>query len=124
MVDRYAHTEPLMIANRLLSLRKIYIYTLQSLMYRYQHCLLPDVFSDFFTRNCAIHKKDTRNKNLFRAPDCKTITFKRTFRCTGAECYNYFYGKIDLFVTIMTYKKLLKSYLLENDVNKILQKLI
>ena len=114
-VDRRSHTSPLMQKYRLLPLRKIYIYAVQILMFRYNHCLLPDVFSDFFTRNSDIHSRVTRQINQFHVPLYKTTPLIRSFRCSGVTIYNYFYNKIDMYATIITYKKHLKGFLLDND---------
>ena len=120
--DRLAHTEPLMAKYKLLSLWKVYIYSVQIFMFRYRRGLLPSVFSDFYIRNSVMHNYGTKRINNFRTPAFKVTPRVRSIRRAGVYCYNYFNDKIEMFVnvSIHSYKKNLKSYVLQNDVSKII----
>ena len=48
---KYAHTALLFLYLKLLNIKRIYIYYIQSFMYKHHHGILPSFFSDLYIRN-------------------------------------------------------------------------
>ena len=115
-LPKRSHTETLFTQYRLLPLAKIYIYSVQLFMYKFHHNKLPAIFSSFYLRNKMVSNRNTRQSNLFHVPHQKPDLKSRSVRCTGVTIYNQLFTKLKLDVSIVTYKKYLKSYLLENEV--------
>ena len=63
-----AHTEPLMLANRLLSLQDINLYIIGIFMYNYVTQKLPHIFQNYFQQNKDVHELNTRQANDFHVP--------------------------------------------------------
>ena len=63
-----AHTEPLMLANRLLSLQDINLYIIGIFMYNYVTQKLPHIFENYFQQNKDVHELNTRQANDFHVP--------------------------------------------------------
>ena len=64
-----AHTNPIFVSLRILKFEDIIKLQIGKV---YKNCLLPDSFNDMFLLNCDIHSYNTRNKNSFRLPYCRT----------------------------------------------------
>ena len=62
-----AHTEPLMLANRLLSLQDINLYIIGIFMYNYVTQKLPHIFENYFQQNKDVHELKTQ-ANDFHVP--------------------------------------------------------
>ena len=118
--NRLSHTDPIFEKLRLLKLNEIHIYTVQLSMFKYQHNKLPHAFNDFFVRNNAFHDYPTSQNFKLRVHLSRTPLTSCIIRRTGVILHNYFYDKIDIWCFYNVYKKNLKSYLLNNDVSKLL----
>ena len=55
-----AHTEPLMFANRSMSLSNINVYMTCIIVYQCLDGCAPDIFNDFYTGNRNVHDHETR----------------------------------------------------------------
>ena len=119
--QRLDHSDPLFKELRILKIREIYVYSLQQLMFKHHHELLPDTFSDFFKPNNQYHDYDTRQSKLLHIPLYTTKQTSVSIRKAGVTCYNYFDSRLDIHCTIMTYKRRLKKYILENGVSFMFQ---
>ena len=53
--ERLDHTDPLFKELRILRIKEAYAYSLQLIMFKFHHGLLPAVFSEFFVQNSQIH---------------------------------------------------------------------
>ena len=115
-----AHTEDLFKDLKLLNLKNIYIYASQLFMYKYHHGTVPHVFSSFFTRNSDIHTHDTRQQNKLHVSLIKYTFMTRFIRCIGVRLYNYFTDKLNWDCFYPTYKRNLKNYLINNDVDHVI----
>ena len=85
-------------------------------MFKFHHDTLPDIFSDFYVRNFEISKRVTRQGNLLRVTKRGSNLTTRTIRCIGVSIYNQCFKKVNMDVSIATYKYNLKRFLLDNDV--------
>ena len=99
---------------KLLPLSKIYIYSVQLFMYKFHHNKLPDIFSKFYLKNHLVSNRETRQSYCFQVPHRNSEIKARSVRCTGVTIYNKLQKVLKIDVSIFTYKKYLKTYLL-ND---------
>ena len=113
--DRLAHTAPLFKTYNVLSLHKIYVYSVQLFLFNYYNDNLPQIFSSFYKRNNEIHDHSTRQYNLFHVPCKRSFQASRSIRCSGVIIYNYFFGRLSMLSSFVEYKKELKKYLLMNE---------
>ena len=111
------HTDPIFKELKIMKISEIYVYTLQLILYKHHHLLLPDIFADFFVSNESIHNHNTRQAHLLHVPLLRSQPAYSSIRKTGVRSYNYFMGIIDLNVSIITYKYHLKKFILENGVS-------
>ena len=116
-VPRYTHTEPIFAKYKLLTLSKIYIYSVQLFMYKFHHNKLPDIFSKFYLKNRLVSNRETRQSCCFHVPYRSSDVKARSVRCTGVTIYNKLHKVLKIDVSIFTYKKYLKTYLLNNAVS-------
>ena len=110
---RFDHTDPIFAELKILRISEIYVYSLQLLLYKYHHMLLPGIFADIFVSNDSIHGYNTRQAHLLHVPIFRSQPAFSSIRKTGVKSYNYFRGIIDLNVSIITYKYHLKSFSLK-----------
>ena len=54
-------------------------------MHLYKNGLLPNSFNDMFLLNCDVHSYNTRSKNSFRLPYCRTNVMKLSLRFQGPK---------------------------------------
>ena len=95
---------------KVLTVNKLYQYTVAIFMFKYKIGNLPPVFAEFFHTNSNAY--DTRGQGLFRIPVCTSVLSQRRIRYTGVKMFNFLNDKIDRKCSINSYKRLLKSYLL------------
>ena len=67
-----AHTEPLFNQCKVLNIYKINIYCTGVFMFKFYKSILPDIFSGMFVQQKYIHLHNTRNKQFYCLPACKT----------------------------------------------------
>ena len=89
-------------------------------MFKYHHDILPNVFDKFFLRNSDVHQRNTKSSPLFHLPLCHTEARSISVCLSGVKCYNYLFDKLPLSMTLSQYKILLKTYLRESDLEKVL----
>lgn len=114
--NRIAHTEPIFKTLHVLKLSKLYVYSVQLFMYKYHHSSLPGMFDNFYTMNNDIHYHNTRQQNALHVPTAHSTLGSKVVRYTGVKIYNYFTKIIDYNCTIITYKKKLKLYMINNEI--------
>ena len=118
-----AHTEPLFVQYKLLTLEKLYVYSVQLFMFKYQYNKLPGIFSDFYVRSEDVSNRSTRHCNSFRLPERQLDVKSRSIWCAGVTIYNHLYNELNMDVSILTYKKYLKAYLIDHDVSLLITKI-
>ena len=99
---------------KILPIKKLYLYSVALFMFKYKTGKLPSVFSDFFSSNANIYR--TRGELLFKIPACTSALSQHRIRYTGVKVFNFLYDKVDRRCSLHSYKRLLKSFLLQfND---------
>ena len=107
-----AHTDPLYKKLNILKLSQIYIYSVQQFVFKYHHGLLPNIFNEFYSTNSSFHLHNTRSRNMFRLP-MRSSSIR--IRAMGVRTYNYFYTRLTMDCSFLSYKAALKKYLIVNN---------
>ena len=114
--DRLAHTELLFRSLAMLNIDKIYSYNVGLMMFKFHHEKLPLILKKFFTKNCAIHSYNTRQKYLLHIPRFDKEVGKRSFRLRAAISWNHLLQNLNsLDIRISTFKTHLKQYLIVHN---------
>lgn len=82
-------------------------------MFKHRKGSLPNIFNDFFIENQEIHRYNTRNAQNLRIPRVRTTLADKFIRKTGVKFWNIIKDNLDTEVSLMTFKNLLKKYLVE-----------
>ena len=109
------HTKPLFKELHFLTVDKLYIYKVMSFMYKYNCNCLPNVFNSMFTNNEDIHNYDTRQSRDLHLPIMRILTTQKTIRFMGVKIWNIMKINININLSIMCVKKLVKKYLLNTN---------
>ena len=115
------HTTPIFKKLRVLRLNEIYVYSLQTVMYKYYRMSLPKVFDNFFTINSNIHSHNTRQSKLLHLPLCKNSPSFKSIRRSGVITYNHYSQIINMNCSLSEYKITLKKTILDNGIDFHLQ---
>jgi hypothetical protein len=111
-----AHTEPMFINCKLLTITRIHMYTAGTFMFKYHNGLLPSIFNDMFQRQSDVHMYNTRNINLFTIPYCRTLRKQNTIIYQGPHIWNKIISHTDIDIgnihTLFSFKKILRNHLL------------
>ena len=107
------HTELFFSEYRLLNVNQLYIYEICLFMYKYCNKCLPDLFNNMFNVMHNVHKYQTRNKFKLVIPYCRTDLRKRTIIYNGAFYYNNLIMDICSLSSIATFKKTVRSLIIE-----------
>ena len=110
-----AHSEPLFDKLKILPIKKIYIYKIGTLMYKYHKGLLPTIFNNVFKHTAQVHNYNTRQ--VYHVPLITRSKRQRTAAYQGPIIGNYFAQRINPNCTLNTYKKNLRTYLRLNNVD-------
>lgn len=106
------HTKPIFKSLKLLSFPDVYEFSVAKLMFKIMKGIAPSVLNDMFTTNINIHQHLTRQSHKLHIPVARTNLMKRTFRHRGVFIWNSMMEKINAECSFTSYKKRLKSYLL------------
>ena len=110
-----AHTEPLMLANQLLSINDINVYVVGIFMYNYVTQKLPQIFENYFQRNRDVHGLNTRQANDFYVPFSRLQIRRFSIKIHGSEVWNSFPTFIKIPTSLMNFKKNLRKYLIDKN---------
>jgi hypothetical protein len=113
-VNRYDSTKPLYTELKLLTVPQMYVYFVQIWMYKYYHDKQPLVFKNMFCHRSEFHTYQTRQANLYHLPLCHLSSSKKTIRCSGVYCNNYFIEKVSYTYSVPVYKSKIKSLILSD----------
>ena len=83
-----AHTEPLFVANNILTVYDINHYVVGMFMYKCINEEMSDIFNQYFMRNCDIHEHNTRTIAELRVPYARLDMTKFSIRYNGAVVWN------------------------------------
>ena len=101
-----AHTEPLFLANQILNVQDINVYTVGIFMYNTISSDVPTMFTSFFQQNTNFHTHNTRNSNDLHKPRCRINIRKFSIRNNGVEVWNALPMCIRESQSIMIFKRL------------------
>ena len=113
---KLAESDPIFKKFKILKLKEIYVYSVQLLMYKYHHNLLPHIFSNFLITNDMIHTYHTRYKHHLRPPRFAAKPACISVRKTGVKSYNYYCDLLNFDCSILSYKISLKRHILCNGI--------
>ena len=79
-------------------------------MHLYKNGLLPNSFNDMFLLNCDVHSYNTRSKNSFRLPYCRTNVMKLSLRFQGPKIFYVLTSEIQNASSTALFNSKLKSF--------------
>ena len=113
-----AHTEPLLMANRLMSLSNINMYMTCIFLYQCLNGCVPDIFNDFYACNRNIHGQDTRQASDLHVPCGRLDIRQNSMKIHGANMWNSIPENVKMSKSIYVYKQRLRNFLLDtNNIN-------
>ena len=107
-----AHTEPLVLANILLSLQDMHLYITGIFMNNYVTQKLPHIFENYFEHNKDVHELNTSQANGFHVPFSRLQVRRFSIKIHGSEVWNSFPTYIKKSTSVMVLKKL-RKYLVD-----------
>ena len=109
-----SHSKPLFIKLRILPIFQLYEYNLGIFMFLFKKQLLPDMFNSLFIQNSDVHNYDTRTKSHLRV-EYGTLKFSHTILTyKGPIFWNNLPNSIKESVSLNSFKKKLKNFLLNS----------
>ena len=108
-----AHTEPLFVANRLLTVYDINVYTVGIFMYNTITSAEPTLFTSFFIQNDDVHEHATRTAQNLHLPPWKINIRKFNIRYNGAIVWNSLPAYIKQSQSLMIFKRVFRKYLID-----------
>jgi hypothetical protein len=95
--------------NQIFRLPDIHKFAIGLFMFKYKQGLLPEIFSNFFSKNQDNHSYQTRNATKLRTHLTKTQVGTKFIKNTGISSWNQIESTITSNVKIGTFKNLLKK---------------
>ena len=111
-LPRRAHTEPIFLDLKLLSIYQLYKQKISLFMFKCIRGCLPKLFNNYYIRNVDIHNHVTRQQNKLHTHKSRTSAAQKAIRCYGVSLWNEFSSKVCFDVSFTCYKKALKIFLL------------
>ncbi len=111
-----SHSKVLFNRCNILQIQKIYINYVMIFMFKYIQHKLPSMFNEMFQLNQNIHEHYTRQQNKLHVPRPNTTAVSKSIRYRGVFLWNTLSTNFKTNVTLFTFKKELKRYLLDNDI--------
>ena len=98
----------------ILKLPDIHILVVGIFMHKFKSDKLPEIFSNFFSRNSEHHEYATRGATKLRPPKAKLKIAQHFVKRTGVSLWNKLESteNFNLNLSICTFKKHLKRYIL------------
>ena len=105
------HVEYLYAAINTMPLKKMYLYTVGSFMYKFKNDMLQEMFVDMFTHVSTIHDRNTRQsaRNHLYVPLYTTSRSQKCISYTGPRTWNFILSKINPHDPIGSFKNNLRS---------------
>ena len=117
---RNSHSAPIFCELKILTISEMHHLAIQTFMHKYFNDKLPKIFDEFFVRSQHQHatRLNTTTDILLKRPsDLSSALGMRSIRYRGVLCHNYFSRSISYNVSLQTYKKQLKQFILQNDID-------
>ena len=111
-----AHTAPLLLANRLLSVTEINSYMVGIFMYNYIHGILPTPFSAYFERNRNVHHIIHGMQMICRYHFARLNVRIFSIKIHGAQVWNSLPQYIKSATSVNDFKKKLRNFLIDKDI--------
>ena len=105
-----AHANPIFVSLRILNFEDIIKLQIGKVMYLHKYGLLPNSSNDMFLFNRDVHSYNTRSKNSFRLPYCRTNVRKFSLRFQGPKMLNSFSSEIQNASSAALFNSKLKSF--------------
>ena len=106
------HTPPLFRNLKLLPVHEIFNYNCAKFIYQcYNNNSLRN-FKDNLRTYSSYHNYNTRNKDSLRKPKGRLMKFSNSFMSHGIEIWNTLVDKIKNATSILSFKALLKGYII------------
>ena len=112
-----AHTEPLLLANRMLSVNEINMYVTGIFMYNYVNQNLPVIFENYFQTNRIIHDVNTRQADDFHVPFGRLDIRRFSIKLYGSELWNSLPNYIKCPMSVDLFKRKLRNHLLDRNIH-------
>ena len=106
-----AHTEPIFKSLNILPLNSLYYHRIGLLMYKLSNGLLPEALNELYIKKNKIHHYPTRYCDKYHIQ-----TSTDSFSNVSAHIWNVITTNIDVNISFMQFKIVLKLYLHENEV--------
>ena len=87
---RLAHTESLFKELNILTIEKLYVFSVQLFMFKFSNAVIPAVFSDFFVVNADVYDHNTRQRLQYHTPIVHSQQTSRRVRVTGVRAHHIF----------------------------------
>ena len=110
-----ASANPIYIQLDILPFYKVIIQRVAIVMYKFTHNMLPEAMSELYCKNNEIHTYNTRQTALLHVP---SGTHTRNFCYRSVLIWNELTSRgVDHNVSLLIYKRKLKSFLQNNHLN-------
>jgi hypothetical protein len=93
-------------------------------MYKFDHKLLPETFSNMFSYNTEIHTYNTRLHSYFHVPRMRLTIGQKSLKYIGVKIWNYFVSILGNTPVICSFKKNYKTILKLSQFVKYILKLL
>ena len=108
-----SHTDQLFHDKKVLKVSDLYLFNLGQFMFKLINNELPNVFTDLFISNNALHNYPTRQSNFFHLPLTRTLLAHKTFVFTGPKFWNSLDPSLKDIERLHRFKREIKSLLLK-----------
>ena len=108
-----AHTEPLFVANRILTFKEINEFTIGVFMFKSQNGDLPEFFYNYYQTHKDVHGRETRNADALYVPYGRLDIRKTSVRIYGADVWNSIPTYIQRSESITIFKHRFRCYLID-----------
>ena len=86
-------------------------------MFKFDNCMLPEIFDIFYKKHKEVHKYPTRSSENLYIPKIRTNAYRKTMKYIGVSVWNYLFNKTDHNCNLVLFKRRLRKYLLFNDIS-------
>lgn len=107
------HTADLFTKLELLTVKQLYTYHVLLFMFKFTHNLLPNIFNTVFHFTPAPHYQ-IRHPLPFIQPPFRLTVSRRSISYSGPKLFNEHHGRLELSVSLNSFKFKLKNMALDN----------
>ena len=108
-----AHSEPLLYANKMLTVTDVNEYVVGMFMYQWVNGTLPQIFKNFYQYRRDCHEHVTRNVDDLHVLFGRLDIWRFSLKLYGAKLWNSFPCHIKSSTSLPIFKQNIKNYLLE-----------